>query len=171
MTTPGFSVIDDALRPESPAISVIRIDPAVVDEFITRYFHERRHSPMSKSFALRAVRGQRCPTKMELLDHWAAALQFPDYFGRNWDAFDDMLGDLGWMPAAGYAIFVTSAHRLLEDAPNDLPVLLDIVRTAAGKHFHPDPALRRPPRRLKVVFQIEVGLLLPDGSPLSNINP
>lgn len=40
------------------------------------------------------VQGRRCRTWPALLDHWAAALEFPRYYGRNRDAFDECLGDL-----------------------------------------------------------------------------
>ena len=31
----------------------------------------------------------------------AAALEFPDWFGHNWDALSDALNDLSWRPADG----------------------------------------------------------------------
>ncbi len=27
------------------------------------------------------------------------AMHFPDYFGHNWDALDECLGDMDWLPA------------------------------------------------------------------------
>src|SRR3546814_314131 len=35
-----------------------------------------------------------CRDKDDVLDRFAAALHFPDWFGRNWDALADCLGDL-----------------------------------------------------------------------------
>jgi RNAse (barnase) inhibitor barstar len=34
----------------------------------------------------------------------AKALAFPQWFGGNWDAFEDCLGDLSWQPAPGYVL-------------------------------------------------------------------
>jgi hypothetical protein len=36
----------------------------------------------------------------------AKALEFPDWFGGNWDALEDCLGDLSWHPAAGYVLLL-----------------------------------------------------------------
>jgi hypothetical protein len=40
----------------------------------------------------------------ELFDRCAAALAFPSWFGHNWDAFSDCLGDLSWLPGVGYVL-------------------------------------------------------------------
>jgi RNAse (barnase) inhibitor barstar len=46
-------------------------------------------------------------TKEQLLDSLAQAFRFPSYFGRNWDALDESMRDLSWMPAAGYVVCFT----------------------------------------------------------------
>jgi hypothetical protein len=48
----------------------------------------------------------------ELLSAVAEALRFPDYFGGNWDALDDCLRDMNWLPSAGCVLFVLGAQRL-----------------------------------------------------------
>lgn len=51
---------------------------------------------------VRMVRGTRCQTTKDLFNEFSAALQFPWYFGHNWDAFDECLHDLGeWMTNVG----------------------------------------------------------------------
>jgi hypothetical protein len=39
--------------------------------------------------AVRFLRGRKMTTTASLLDEFSAALQFPYYFGGNWDAFDE----------------------------------------------------------------------------------
>lgn len=36
-------------------------------------------------------------SKEQLLDILAKQLRFPDYYGRNWDAFEECLRDLSWV--------------------------------------------------------------------------
>lgn len=46
----------------------------------------------------------------ELMDGLAVGFSFPDYFGRNWDALDECLRDLSWLPAEGYVLVVAAAE-------------------------------------------------------------
>ncbi len=46
----------------------------------------------------------------------AQALKFPDYFGNNWDALDECLGDLEWWPAKGYVLLLSNSGVLWKNA-------------------------------------------------------
>jgi hypothetical protein len=63
----------------------------------------------------RLIRGQKATTAAGLFDEFAAALQFPPYFGENWDALDECLSDLDWLPANAYVLFIVNAVRVLEE--------------------------------------------------------
>jgi RNAse (barnase) inhibitor barstar len=86
--------------------------------------------------------------KEKLLKNIARALEFPDWFGGNWDALEDCLTDLSWRDADGYVLVFEAAK------PGDqLGVLIDVLRTAAehwagrGKPFFAvfvDPARSLP---------------------------
>lgn len=77
--------------------------------------------------------------KPALLRALAAALKFPDWFGGNWDALEDCLTDLSWIPASGYLILIEGSAGLVRD---DLGVLCDVLASAAefwserGKPFY-----------------------------------
>jgi Barstar (barnase inhibitor) len=41
--------------------------------------------------------GAEMTDKAQLMQEFAAVLNFPDYFGGNWDALRDCLGDVSWL--------------------------------------------------------------------------
>jgi len=84
-------------------------------------------------YRLREVRGDRMRTVGAAFDEFAAALQFPYYFGHNRDAFDDCLGDLDDFlgPAAGYVVAVRDADDLLGDTPNERAWLTEALTDCA----------------------------------------
>jgi hypothetical protein len=53
------------------------------------------------SWACAVVDGREMSGKADLLDEFAAALDFPDWAGRNWDALADCLSDLSWLRVDG----------------------------------------------------------------------
>lgn len=70
--------------------------------------------------------------KSTLLERTAAALQFPAWFGGNWDAWFDCLTDLGWIERApGYIIVLRHAEGLRQAAPETLDTALAIAEDAA----------------------------------------
>jgi hypothetical protein len=66
--------------------------------------------------------------KEALLARIAGALAFPSWFGGNWDALEDCLSDLSWMPAAGYVLLLERASGLPAD---ERGTLADILASAA----------------------------------------
>ena len=51
-----------------------------------------------------------CTDKAQVLQRFAGALDFPDWFGGNWDALADCLDDLSWRPADGYVLWLEHAQ-------------------------------------------------------------
>ena len=64
--------------------------------------------------------------KALLMKSIAAALEFPDWFGENWDALEDCLSDLSWREAAGHALVFEQAK-----VGDDFGVLVDVLGSAA----------------------------------------
>ena len=52
--------------------------------------------------------------KGEFLAAVAQAIHAPDWFGNNWDALADALGDLFRQPATGYVFFLRNGRRFLD---------------------------------------------------------
>ena len=65
--------------------------------------------------AARVLRGSKMTTAADLFDEAAAALQFPPYFGENWDALDECLADLDWLPAGTLAVTILDGVRVLDE--------------------------------------------------------
>ena len=68
----------------------------------------------------------RFAAKEQLLKNIAQALEFPDWFGHNWDALEDCLGDLSWREAAGTILLFEKPRR-----DDDFGVLTDVLRSSA----------------------------------------
>lgn len=62
-----------------------------------------------------------------LMDVFAQAMDFPAYFGRNWDALLDLTRDLSWNKAKGYVLVLSNADTLLSLAGNGFSVLLGVL--------------------------------------------
>lgn len=69
-----------------------------------------------------------CTDKTTLLTALADAFAFPDWFGHNWDALADSLGDLSWLPAPGYVLLLERAAPLRNQRTEDFDTLLAILR-------------------------------------------
>ena len=56
----------------------------------------------------------------------AAALDFPDWFGGNWDALEDCLSDLSWRAGDGHVLLLGQAA-----AGDERGILLDVLGACA----------------------------------------
>jgi RNAse (barnase) inhibitor barstar len=127
-----------------PWLHLIVCQERAVTEVPTHQF--QKYSPQT---IVRVLRGSRCTTKQSLLEGLARELEFPPYFGHNWDALDECLADLeDWMPATAYILLFLEADELLADSQEDFKILLDILQTAALRW-----ASRRPPVPFHTVLQ------------------
>ena len=69
--------------------------------------------------------------KAGFLDEAAKTLKFPNYFGSNWDAFEDCLTDLSWFEAKGYVLLILNPEQFQNNAPADAAMALKILKDAA----------------------------------------
>lgn len=99
-----------------------------------------------KAKTARIVRGQRCRSKDRLFQEIASALQFPHYFGENWDALEECLGDLGWIDSDHLTLLITNADKLLPSGSKDFSTFLEILHSV---HDLEETVLER------VVFQCD----------------
>lgn len=82
--------------------------------------------------------------KDQLFSLYARALKFPDYFGGNWDAFEECLRDLSWLPQPVSLRIVHEGHPFRLDS-SELKTYVQIVSALAA----PSPGLQM---RVRVQF-------------------
>ena len=72
-------------------------------KWIPSFYFSRPEANM----CVRKLRGQKMRTKQSLMDEFAAALQFFEGFGENWDALGECLEYMDeWLPADVYLLVV-----------------------------------------------------------------
>lgn len=84
--------------------------------------------------------------KEKLLSLLAAKLRFPRYFGQNWDALDECLGDLSWLPETQRIVIVHEGLPFSTSGPH-LATYLSVLADAVAVHRS-----RGTPPTLEVVF-------------------
>jgi hypothetical protein len=141
---------EELLSLESPWAYVVTCSESELDNFALR---RQTFSPGAE--VVRFIRGVRCATKSAVFQEWAAAYQFPWYFGENWDAFHECVRDLEWLPGTSYVCFLTNAHHLLAREPGDFDTFVDLLKDTAGEWISGGDSYTGPRRRVpfKVVFQ------------------
>jgi RNAse (barnase) inhibitor barstar len=66
-------------------------------------------------------------TRDDLHERLAQVFSFPDYYGRNWDAFDECIADVD-LPVS---VVVSGFEDLLLVLPREAKMLVDCLRSAA----------------------------------------
>ena len=69
--------------------------------------------------------------KESFLGTLSAALQFPDYFGYNWDAFYDCLSDSVENFEGGLILTLTNLTRFVREQPGEFAAALAAMRDAS----------------------------------------
>lgn len=137
---------------------------------IEREIRDLVTKPPIGSVSIKFVRGERCRNRTDLFVEWSHSLHFPDYFGRNWDAFqecleelpvrkgeDDFRGDTRADELAEIIlVLITRSTELLSDEPeSQLETLIEILRSAAlGLNCPEEPKPKL--AMLRVLFQCKL---------------
>lgn len=86
----------------------------------------------SAGFISRVVRGEAMGTLDDVYDEFATAIPFPDYFGRNRDAFDECITDLDELSiSVGFVLVFTEPHLALRDDDREFAWLVEAVTRPA----------------------------------------
>jgi hypothetical protein len=123
----AFGGRDDGMETQSapPKPHMLFLDDNAADAQL-----EQVRQTRSGSIAI-VVRGWKCQTKETLHNEIGAALQFPGYYGENWNALDECLHDLSWLPAGRYLLVINCVEKLLPDDDQSLRLFLDVLSEAS----------------------------------------
>jgi RNAse (barnase) inhibitor barstar len=81
------------------------------------------------------INGRDVEDKQAFLLAAGQAYAFPAYYGRNWDAFEEMVNDLSWINAKGTLLLYDYVHRFAAAQPEEWQTALSILESAA-QHWH-----------------------------------
>lgn len=70
--------------------------------------------------------------KQDFLKAAARILEFPKYFGSNWDAFEDCLTDLSWHQADGYVLLLQNLRAFADQNPAEFEMTRSIFHDASA---------------------------------------
>ena len=118
---------------------------------------------MNESFecegtVVKQIAGNKCATLDGLFAEFAEVLQFPDYFGNNWAAFDECLNDLDWLPGEAYLLLIEDADQVITISDNSFKIFIEILKRSVnewteGRNYDGFPTPATP---FHVVFQCTV---------------
>lgn len=111
------TIMEKAVRgfPEICVCAASRLDQAVRELAAER-------------FVVRLIRGHRACDKTSLLCETAAAMQFPHYFGNNFDAMDECLADLLWPDACTIIVVLANAVVAAKNSDTEFRTYLEVWR-------------------------------------------
>jgi RNAse (barnase) inhibitor barstar len=105
------------------------------------------------------LRGERMQDFKSFFQEIAAALQFPYYFGNNWNALDECIKDLGWLSAKIFIIGITNSELILSQEANDdchaFGVLLKETCDVWSMPYDEDKEWGRPSRPFHIIMQCQ----------------
>jgi RNAse (barnase) inhibitor barstar len=67
----------------------------------------------------------------DVLVQLGSALNFPIWYGANFDALYDCLTTPDWEPATGHVLFINGLARLRSSSPADFATLIEVFRSVA----------------------------------------
>ena len=104
-------------------------------------------------FRIITLDGHLCETKESLFSEYARAFDFPEYFGGNWDAFEECLSDLEWIPASGYVTLIRHVEHVLPNHDEDYATCIEILQEVGeGWSLSHHGRLHQPPLPFHTLF-------------------
>jgi hypothetical protein len=127
----------EMLRSVDPSLGFLAIEAGDRDgEFIR--MEDLIQAWRRDGLTVRVVRGDKMRTLEGLFDEFAAAWQFPLFFGRNKDAFDDCMRNLPQVSGRGLIVVIVKPDEVLaEEGLRELEWLVRTLTSAAAAWGEP----------------------------------
>jgi RNAse (barnase) inhibitor barstar len=77
-------------------------------------------------------------TKEQLLATLAQRLAFPEWFGGNWDALNDVLAEMAWEQPGGVVLTLRNCGELAQADPDSLETALEVLDSVAEGCYDED---------------------------------
>ncbi len=103
------------------------LSPEVRDDLMNALRHLGFHV-----FAIR-LSGRQANFEALLIEELDHGFRFPDYFGENWNAVDECINDLSWLPATGYCFFLSTLGSVSAHSASVMKLLLTVVADASAQ--------------------------------------
>lgn len=75
-------------------------------------------------------------TESQFFDRISTILEFPDYFGKNWDAMLELINDLEWLPFKNIAIVFRSFNAIKDVDRSLANRIVALCELDPGKGFN-----------------------------------
>lgn len=82
-----------------------------------------QHNIILNGSFIAVIDGNKCKTINGFFKEISNALNFPDYFGNNLDAFDEMMSDLEWIEEKTIALIIMNHGHMLSEDKELLPAV------------------------------------------------
>ena len=102
----------------------------IAEETILNSFFQQIKESKKRKTVIKEIDGEMCSNVEGLFNEFAIKLQFPNYFGENWTAFDECINDLEWLDGDGYIIVISNTDKVLSSSSQDFKVFKNILLSA-----------------------------------------
>lgn len=103
----------------------------ISDEIIFNSYISTQGKNLEKDIIVKMIKGENCTKIKDVFREFCIGFKFPNYFGNNWNAFDECINDLDWLEADGYAIIISDIDMVLLNDNENFESLVTILSNAA----------------------------------------
>lgn len=138
-------------------------------ELFQQLYHQLSEKSSNKLFLI-IIDGKDCSNKKALFNTFSSELQFPDYFGNNWDAFNDFFNDLEWLDSNQYVLFLKNFEDTLTQDIDELDIFLEIIEEAIKEWtLGVDYGIERLPKPFHLVIHANKNIAVELGNKLRDL--